>query len=211
MRRDKKLGRGQKRIRIFMPVKFIGILLIAAWFFSGCSTENQPSTVGIRLPNPATATKASYLEQEVTVTLFSYYGPKVREAQATDILSRINAAYLNLESGDRTEANADIYYQLSCGSMCYPMWTAMQGAIIMRMEKQKPSLDDCVRELQIADAIDKRLSSLDIVPNSYACILIRSGRVGWIRYDDDFNRGLEKGKSRITYWVWDKYFADYSQ
>ncbi len=198
-------------IHKFPLLKLIWILLIATLLFYGCSAENKHSTGEIRMPNPDTATIASYLEQEVMVTLYSYWSPEVRKAEAEDILTRKNAPYLNLVSGDRTEANADIYYRLSCGSMCCPLWTAMKGAIIMQMEKQQPSLGDCVRELQKADIIDKRLSTLDIVPNYYACILIKSGRVGWIRYDDDFNRGLEKGKSQITYWVWDKYFADFSQ
>lgn len=191
-------------IRLFIIIDTILI-------FSACKSDNYLPIVENQLATTTTPASTPKLEQEVTVTLDSYWGPEVRKAEAEDILTRINAAYLYLENGDETEANADIYYRLTCGSICSPVWTAMKGAIIVKIGQNQPSLDGCVKELHKADAIDKRLSVLIAVPNYYSCILTKSGRVGWVRYDDDFRYGLEKGKSQITYWLWDEYFSELGQ
>lgn len=146
---------------------------------------------------------ADWVEQEHTVTCFSYWSVAVREAIANDPASRMNAAYLDLETGDTTELSADICYQLSCGSMCFPLWRGMEGAIIeSTWSTVQPSLGEC-EELLLSEQTQIFHESFSSAYGYYYCVLTKEGRIGWIRYEDDFRLGLSGGQSQITYFMWD--------
>ena len=154
----------------------------------------------------------NWLEHQHTVTCYSYWGPEVREAVAKDLNTRINAAYLDLESGDTSENSADIYYQLSCGSMCFPRWVGMEGVIIEPLNvappNAPPTLEECVEILLKVKTEVSPSKSFHGGYGYYFCIQTRESRIGWIRYDKDFYSGLGHGRSQITYWVWDEFIPN---
>lgn len=170
-----------------------------------CNTANPDSSEQSPL---STSEKVSWFEQEHTVTLHSYFDPSVRKAEAEDILTRINAAYLSLENGETSENSADIYYRLTCGSMCSPLWIGMKGVILEDVGDLKPSFEECVQVLSNSEGNVDGYNSLLTTYGSYACIKTKNGKVGWIRYEQDFLSNLGAGNSQITYWVWDKVFSD---
>lgn len=189
---------------MFWKTISLSLLLI---LIGGCSgnTANSVSLEAYPLP---ISESISWLEQEHTVTLHSYYGPSVREAETEDILTRINAVYLDLENGEMSEDSADIYYRLTCGSMCFPLWIAINGAIIQDAGEEMPTFEECVQILPKAGDKVFGYSSLYTTYGRYACIRTKNNRVGWIRYEQDFLSNLEKGDSQITYWIWDKVISD---
>lgn len=146
----------------------------------------------------------NWVEQEHTITCSSYWNPAAREALDNDPKSRINAAYLDLETGDTAEILADISYQLSCGSMCFPRWRGMEGVIVEDTTSTKqPTIEQCEELLLRGKTLTVPHQSFSGGYGYYYCVLTREGRVGWIHYDDDFRSGLSGSQSQITYWVWD--------
>lgn len=145
-----------------------------------------------------------WVEQEHTVICSSYWSPAVREAIANDIESRINATYLDLETGDTTELSADISYQLSCGSMCFPRWRGMEGVIVEGTKStMQPTIEQCEELLLRGKTLTVPHQSFSGGYGYYYCVLTKEERMGWILYEDDFRSGLNKSQSRITYFVWD--------
>lgn len=143
-----------------------------------------------------------WVEQERTVICSSYWSPAAREAVANNPASRINATYLDLETGDTTELSADISYQLSCGSMCFPLWSGMEGVIVEgTMSTVQPSLEEC-EELLLWGQTQIFHQSFSSAYGYYYCVLTKEGRMGWIRYEDDFRSGLSGSQSQITYFIW---------
>jgi hypothetical protein len=144
------------------------------------------------------------LDQEQTIIMTSYYDDKVLKALETDINSRLNASYLDLETGSISQTDdkfTDVYYELSCGSQCFARFGPMENAKLMPSKKQNPTIQDC---LVILDKVKFGSKSLSNYPGSYTCVQTSEGRVGWIRYDKDFTSGLKPGELQITYWIWEK-------
>lgn len=145
-----------------------------------------------------------WVEQEHTVICSSYWSPAVREAIANDIEPRINATYLDLETGDTAELSADIYYQLTCGSMCFPLWSGMEDVIIEGTKSTvQPSLEECEELLLWGQTQIVHHRSILGGYGYYYCVLTKEERMGWILYEDDFRSGLSGTQSRIIYFVWD--------
>jgi hypothetical protein len=141
------------------------------------------------------------LETERTITMNSFFDESVREAVEKDLNSRINASYLNLETGETIEeAGPDILYRLSCGSMCFPAITGTEKVKLKRFGVHEPSKKECENILG-----DQQIGKGSIVAQKgwYTCIKTHNGRIGWIRYDKDFYSGLKPHEIQMTYWIWE--------
>ena len=138
-----------------------------------------------------------------TYVMNSYFNEDVRQAMYKNDDQRLNASYLDLETGHDEECrDTDIFYRMDCGSMCYPLLLVMNGAIsaipINQSVPSEPTLDDCIEMLS-----DSHQQLVNFNPGWYTCVMTIEGRIGWIRADDNFMHGMEEGMIQLSYWLWD--------
>ncbi len=140
------------------------------------------------------------VEVENTITMRSYFNETIRKAQMDDSDQRLNASYLDLETGRTDETDStDIFYRLDCGDKCYPRILGLDGVVIELFGDTLPNQQDCQILLK-----DSRRKKLRQVYDHYSCIITKEGRLGWVRYDGDFYSDLETGTIKITYWLWEE-------
>jgi len=174
---------------IGIALRNLMMLALLSGFLSGCLSTNH------------------FLETERTVVMDSYFNETVRKAVAEDIHTRINASYLNLETGQTTEtANPDIIYQLSCGSACFPLIVGTEKVKMSPVSFQEPfSLQKPTKQECETLLMNKERPGMGmVIPKQgwFTCVQTCTGRIGWIRYDKDFYSGLKLAEIQFTYWLW---------
>jgi hypothetical protein len=141
------------------------------------------------------------LESGHTVVLKSYFNEEVREAFLENPDTHINAAFLNLETGETAStSNPDIMYRLSCGSMCSPAIVVVNGAKLTDVGVDKPQKQACEKMLLKQQ---QGRGSITARQGWFSCVQTNNGKMGWVRYDKDFYSGLNKGEIQFTYGFWE--------
>jgi hypothetical protein len=160
--------------------------ILLFFLFSGCSVGNERK-----------------LDIEYHVKMSSYYNGKVAKALYEDITSHINASYLNLETGEMDEnKKPDIFYALSCGSICNPVILAMDKVKIEDFGLEKPQKNEC--ESTLKNNRPQWTVGGSVTPRDgwYSCVRTNHGHIGWIRFDKEITKKMEHWEIQLTYWLW---------
>jgi hypothetical protein len=178
-----------KNAFLHFMIKGISSLILLITMCTGCSKAKYPVV----------------FEEERSVELNSFYDASVREAIYEDMFSRINAIYLDLETGSMNEtSNSDIFYLVSCGnSACGPIVQSVDGVLLSIVDTKEPTLENC--SILLSESRPGIQKFVQDYPGIYTCIQTVEGNVGWIRVDKSFLKDdLPEFKIQITYWLWNE-------